>query len=87
MVQCKVFDVRWIWRYRLCYVAGITIMSIQVFLAVIFFTLYEDVDKGSRISRSNYALMKEVRTLYSYSLKTVSFQFISSHVELTGGPS
>lgn len=43
-------DVRWVWRYRLFYIAGIAIMSLQIFLAVIFFTLSEDVEKNSSLS-------------------------------------
>jgi len=50
MMHFSAFDVRWIWRYRLFYVAGITIMSVQIFFAVIFFSFYEEVDRGWSVS-------------------------------------
>ncbi|XP_065211692.1 xylosyltransferase oxt-like [Planococcus citri] len=47
MVHFRILDVRWAWRYRTIFIICILIMSLQIFLAVIFFTLYDETDRNS----------------------------------------
>lgn len=61
MVVCRILEIRWLWRYKF-YLIVLAIMSVQIFFAVIFFTLYEETDRNSdEIHISHIAI--EVRIL------------------------
>lgn len=63
MVHFRTLDVRWAWRYRTIFIICILIMSLQIFLAVIFFTLYDETDRNSSSDTylKNSALFNQVR--------------------------
>lgn len=77
MVHFRTLDVRWIWRYRTFYIAGLAVMSIQIFLAVIFFTLYDETDKNSSNESylKNTALFNQVNKSKLHSFTVGPFTF------------